>query len=133
MLLFLSLWNKKRERKLLHLIYLHKCRKRILSKLLHKYWNVYFSTGWAGGGHFCGLVCSVFMPLQTLCKVEFRWLELGTSDDQLAYFFFFSLFSVSPGCCPCMRELPPSALAFLSTCILSLYIYIYLSDIQIVT
>lgn len=100
MLLFLSLWNKKRERKLLHLIYLHKCRKRILSKLLHKYWNVYFSTGWAGGGHFCGLVCSVFMPLQTLCKVEFRWLELGTSDDQLAYFFFFPLFLSLPAAVP---------------------------------
>lgn len=36
------------KRKLFRLIYLHKCRRLILAKLLHKYWNVYFSTG-AGG------------------------------------------------------------------------------------
>lgn len=125
MLLFLSLWNKKRERKLLHLIYLHKCRKRILSKLLHKYWNVYFSTGWAGGGHFCGLVCSVFMPLQTLCKVEFRWLELGTSDDQLAYFFFFfSFFCLSR--LLSLHERTPTFCSGLSLYMYPLFIYIYL-------
>lgn len=124
MLLFLSLWNKKRERKLLHLIYLHKCRKRILSKLLHKYWNVYFSTGWAGGGHFCGLVCSVFMPLQTLCKVEFRWLELGTSDDQLAYFFFFLFFCLSR--LLSLHERTPTFCSGLSLYMYPLFIYIYL-------
>lgn len=47
------LYGTKREKENLHLIYLHKCRKRILSKLLRKYRNVYFSTGWAGGGRFC--------------------------------------------------------------------------------
>lgn len=122
MLLFLSLWSKKRERKLLHLIYLHKCRKRILSKLLREYWNVYFSTGWAGGGRF--LLTCLFCVHAAADTVRGRIRVARTGDLRWPACLFSFLLSVSPGLCPCMRGLPPSALAFLY--IYSLYIYLFI-------
>lgn len=88
---FMEKKKKKRNRKWFRLIYLHKCRRRILSKLLHKYWNCLFFHG--AGGRWGFLLTCLFSDHAAAKLSEVEWRGTGGQGpwDFKACFFPFSL------------------------------------------
>lgn len=124
---FMEKKKKKRNRKWFRLIYLHKCRRRILSKLLHKYWNCLFFHG-AGGRRGFLLTC-LFSDHAAAKLSEVEWRGTGgrgpgARDRGISKLAFFRSLSCS------LPVLPPLHGRALHLSPHSLQAFLYLSEPQ---